>query len=65
MSCMCSQIVVEVDGSMVDDGTDLEATFERMRLLVVGEDDVEAEAARVQEKSHEELARMLQVHSHI
>jgi hypothetical protein len=37
---MCSQIVVEVDGSMVDDGTDLEATFERMRLLVVGEDDV-------------------------
>jgi hypothetical protein len=31
---------VEVDGSMVDDGTDLEATFERMRLLVVGEDDV-------------------------
>jgi hypothetical protein len=65
MSRTCSQIVVEVDGSMVDDGTDLEDIFERMRLLVVGEDDVEAEAAIAQEKSHEELARMLQVQSHI
>jgi hypothetical protein len=54
---MCSQTMVEV----VDDGTDLEAIFEHMRLLVVGEDDVEAEVARAQEKSHEELVRMLQV----
>jgi peptide-N4-(N-acetyl-beta-glucosaminyl)asparagine amidase len=51
--------MVDVDGSMVDNGTDLEAIFEPMRLLVVGEVDVEAEAVRAQEKSHEELVRML------
>ncbi|GJN07383.1 hypothetical protein PR202_ga25211 [Eleusine coracana subsp. coracana] len=59
------KIVVEADGSVVDDGTNLEAISERLRLLAVGEEegvaDIAAEAARAQEKSDEELARMLQL----
>jgi len=57
--------VVEADGSVVDDGTDLESLSERLRVVAIGEDEgedaVAAEAARAQEKSDEELARMLQV----
>ncbi|GJN32361.1 hypothetical protein PR202_gb20866 [Eleusine coracana subsp. coracana] len=59
------KIVVEADGSVVDDGTNLEAISERLLLLAVGEEegvaDTAAEAARAQEKSDEELARMLQL----
>ncbi|RLM85863.1 hypothetical protein C2845_PM04G25180 [Panicum miliaceum] len=62
------KIMVEVDGSVVDDGTDLESLSERLRVVAIGEDDGEdaaaadaaVEAARAQEKSDEELARMLQ-----
>ena len=50
---------------MVDDATDLESLSERLRVVAIGEDEgedaVAAEAARAQEKSDEELARMLQV----
>jgi len=58
------KIVVEADGSVVDDGTDLESLSERLRVVAIseseGEDAAAAEAARAQEKSDEELARMLQ-----
>ncbi|XP_062190755.1 peptide-N(4)-(N-acetyl-beta-glucosaminyl)asparagine amidase isoform X2 [Phragmites australis] len=58
------KIVVEADGSVVDDGTDLEVVSERLRLVPIDEEEVEgeaaAEAAMAQEKSDEELARMLQ-----
>ncbi|KAJ1290980.1 hypothetical protein BS78_02G284000 [Paspalum vaginatum] len=56
------KIVVEADGSMVDDDTDLEAVSERLRLVSVEEEEEEddAAAAKAQEKSDEELARMLQ-----
>ena len=57
--------MVEADGSVVDDGTDLESLSERLRVVAIseseGEDAAAAEAARAQEKSDEELARMLQV----
>ena len=50
---------------MVDDVTDLESLSERLRVVAIseseGEDAAAAEAARAQEKSDEELARMLQV----
>uniref|UniRef100_M8AX26 Peptide-N(4)-(N-acetyl-beta-glucosaminyl)asparagine amidase n=1 Tax=Aegilops tauschii TaxID=37682 RepID=M8AX26_AEGTA len=59
------EIEVEADGSVVDDGTDLESISEVLRLVPIGEgDDVDAAAAaaaRAQEKSDEELARMIQV----
>jgi peptide-N4-(N-acetyl-beta-glucosaminyl)asparagine amidase len=59
------QIVVEADGSVVDDGTDLESISEGLRLVSIDEgNDAEAAAAaaaRAQEKSDEELARMFQV----
>lgn len=63
------QIVVEADGSVVDDGTDLESLSERLRVVAIGEEEGEdaaaaaaaVEAARAQEKSDEEFARMLQV----
>jgi peptide-N4-(N-acetyl-beta-glucosaminyl)asparagine amidase len=61
------QIVVEADGSVVDDGTDLESLSDRLRVVAIGEEEGEdaaaaaMEAARAQEKSDEELARMLQV----
>jgi len=56
------QIVVEADGLVVDDGTDLETVSERLRLLAIGEEEEDAAAAaRAQEKSDEEFARMLQV----
>uniref|UniRef100_A0A0D3GR95 Rad4/PNGase transglutaminase-like fold domain-containing protein n=1 Tax=Oryza barthii TaxID=65489 RepID=A0A0D3GR95_9ORYZ len=60
------KIVVEADGSVVGDGTDLEAISEGLRLVVItgeeeeGEAAAAAEAARAQEKSDEELARMIQ-----
>lgn len=55
------KIVVEADGSVVDDGTDLEAVSERLRLLAIGEEgEDDGAAARAQEKSDEEFARMLQ-----
>ncbi|TVU39062.1 hypothetical protein EJB05_12465, partial [Eragrostis curvula] len=58
------KIVVEADGSVVDDGTDLEAITERLRIVAIGEQEGEAdavaEASRAQEMSDEELARMLQ-----
>uniref|UniRef100_A0A0E0LKX5 Rad4/PNGase transglutaminase-like fold domain-containing protein n=1 Tax=Oryza punctata TaxID=4537 RepID=A0A0E0LKX5_ORYPU len=57
------KIVVEADGSVVGDGTDLEAISEGLRLVAItGEDAAAAaaEAARAQEKSDEELARMIQ-----
>ncbi|KAL6658011.1 hypothetical protein ACP70R_005791 [Stipagrostis hirtigluma subsp. patula] len=64
------KIVVDADGSVVDDGTDLEAVSERLRLVAIGDEGeedavaaaaaAEAEAARAQEMSDEELARMLQ-----
>ncbi|KAF7015596.1 hypothetical protein CFC21_029401 [Triticum aestivum] len=58
------EIEVEADGSVVDDGTDLESISEVLRLVPIGEgDDVDAAAAaaaRAQEKSDEELARMIQ-----
>ncbi|XP_015695197.1 peptide-N(4)-(N-acetyl-beta-glucosaminyl)asparagine amidase isoform X2 [Oryza brachyantha] len=62
------KIVVEADGTVVGDGTDLEAISEGLRLVAIsGEDDEEegkdaaaAEAARAHEKSDEELARMIQ-----
>jgi peptide-N4-(N-acetyl-beta-glucosaminyl)asparagine amidase len=65
--CVCVQIVVEADGSVVDDGTDLEAISEGLRLVAITGEEEEAEAAaaaeaaRAQEKSDEELARMIQV----
>jgi peptide-N4-(N-acetyl-beta-glucosaminyl)asparagine amidase len=58
------QIVVEADGSVVDDGTDLESISEGLRLVSIDEGndaDAAAAAARAQEKSDEELARMFQV----
>lgn len=64
------QIVVEADGSVVDDGTDLESLSERLRVAAIGEEEGEdaaaaaaaaVDAARAQEKSDEEFARMLQV----
>ncbi len=59
------QIVVEADGSRVDGGTDMESICEGLRVVAIsegdGEDIAAAEAARVQEKSDEEFARMLQV----
>uniref|UniRef100_A0A0E0LKX4 Rad4/PNGase transglutaminase-like fold domain-containing protein n=1 Tax=Oryza punctata TaxID=4537 RepID=A0A0E0LKX4_ORYPU len=58
------KIVVEADGSVVGDGTDLEAISEGLRLVAItGEDAAAAaaEAARAQEKSDEELARMIQI----
>ena len=59
------QIEVDADGSVVDDGTDLESISEVLRLVPIGEgDDMDAAAAvaaRAQEKSDEELARMIQV----
>jgi peptide-N4-(N-acetyl-beta-glucosaminyl)asparagine amidase len=58
------QIVVEADGSVVDDGTDLEAVSERLLLFAIGEEgEDDGAAARAQEKSDEEFARMLQVQS--
>lgn len=60
------KIVVEADGSVVDDGTDLEAISEGLRLVAITGEEEEAEAAaaaeaaRAQEKSDEELARMIQ-----
>ncbi|OEL34685.1 Peptide-N(4)-(N-acetyl-beta-glucosaminyl)asparagine amidase [Dichanthelium oligosanthes] len=60
------RIVVEADGSVVDDGTDLESLSERLRVVAIGEGEGEdaaaaaVEAARAQEKSDEEFARMLQ-----
>ncbi|CAN6175467.1 unnamed protein product, partial [Urochloa humidicola] len=61
------KIVVEADGSVVDDGTDLESLSERLRVVAIGEEEGEdaaaaaaVEAARAQEKSDEEFARMLQ-----
>jgi peptide-N4-(N-acetyl-beta-glucosaminyl)asparagine amidase len=51
----------------VDDGTDLESLSDRLRVVAIGEEEGEdaaaaaMEAARAQEKSDEELARMLQV----
>lgn len=49
---------------MVDDGTDLEAVSERLLLLAIGEEgEDDGAAARAQEKSDEEFARMLQVQS--
>uniref|UniRef100_A0A0E0EBK3 Rad4/PNGase transglutaminase-like fold domain-containing protein n=1 Tax=Oryza meridionalis TaxID=40149 RepID=A0A0E0EBK3_9ORYZ len=58
------QIVVEADGSRVDGGTDMESICEGLRVVAIsegdGEDIAAAEAARVQEKSDEEFARMLQ-----
>ncbi|KAL6862155.1 hypothetical protein ACP4OV_016804 [Aristida adscensionis] len=61
------KIVVEADGSTVDDGTDLEGVSERLRLVAIGDEGEEgavaaaaAEAAKAQEMSDEELARMLQ-----
>ncbi|KAK1680372.1 hypothetical protein QYE76_041220 [Lolium multiflorum] len=57
------KIVVEVDGSVVDDGTDLESISEGLRLVSIDEGndaDAAAAAARAQEKSDEELARMFQ-----
>jgi len=64
MRCACLQIVVEADGSVVDDGTDLEAVSERLLLLAIGEEgEDDGAAARAQEKSDEEFARMLQVQS--
>ncbi|VAH45587.1 unnamed protein product [Triticum turgidum subsp. durum] len=57
-------IKVEADGSVVDDGTDLESISEVLRLVPVGEGgDVDAAAAaavRAQKKSDEELAMMIQ-----
>lgn len=59
--------MVEADGSVVDDGTDLESLSDRLRVVAIGEEEGEdaaaaaMEAARAQEKSDEELARMLQV----
>ena len=58
------QIVVEADGSVVDDGTDLESISEGLRLVSIDEGaaaDAAAAAARAQEKSDEEFARMIQV----
>ena len=58
------QIVVEADGSVVDDGTDLESISEELRLVSIDEGDAAdaaAAAARAQEKSDEEFARMIQV----
>uniref|UniRef100_A0A0E0AK65 Rad4/PNGase transglutaminase-like fold domain-containing protein n=1 Tax=Oryza glumipatula TaxID=40148 RepID=A0A0E0AK65_9ORYZ len=61
------KIVVEADGSVVDDGTDLEAISEGLRLVAITGEEEEAEAAaaaeaaRAQEKSDEELARMIQI----
>ncbi|VAH29782.1 unnamed protein product [Triticum turgidum subsp. durum] len=59
------EIEVDADGSVVDDGTDLESISEVLRLVPIGEgDDMDAAAAvaaRAQEKSDEELARMIQV----
>uniref|UniRef100_A0A0A9DZG3 PNG1 n=1 Tax=Arundo donax TaxID=35708 RepID=A0A0A9DZG3_ARUDO len=61
------KIVVEADGYVVDDGTDLEAVSERLRLVAIGEEegveDAAAETAGALVKSDEELARMLQVRS--
>nr|CAB3458002.1 unnamed protein product [Digitaria exilis] len=63
------KIVVEADGSVVDDGTDLESLSERLRVVAIGEEEGDGEdaaaaaaveAARAQEKSDEEFARMLQ-----
>nr|CAB3454360.1 unnamed protein product [Digitaria exilis] len=63
------KIVVEADGSVVDDGTDLESLSERLRVVAIGEEGGDGEdaataaaveAARAQEKSDEEFARMLQ-----
>ncbi|VAH29781.1 unnamed protein product [Triticum turgidum subsp. durum] len=58
------EIEVDADGSVVDDGTDLESISEVLRLVPIGEgDDMDAAAAvaaRAQEKSDEELARMIQ-----
>ncbi|XP_044965671.1 peptide-N(4)-(N-acetyl-beta-glucosaminyl)asparagine amidase isoform X2 [Hordeum vulgare subsp. vulgare] len=58
------EIEVEADGSVVDDVTDLKSISEVTRLVPIGEgDDVDAAAAaamRAQEKSDEELTRMIQ-----
>lgn len=54
------KIVVEADGSVVDDGTDLEAIAEGLRLVSIDEGEDAAAATRAQEKSDEELARMIQ-----
>ncbi|KAG8080477.1 hypothetical protein GUJ93_ZPchr0007g4436 [Zizania palustris] len=63
------KLVVEADGSVVGDGTDLETISEGLRLVAItgGEEEEEegevaaaAEAARAQEKSDEELARIIQ-----
>uniref|UniRef100_A0A0D9WZ35 Rad4/PNGase transglutaminase-like fold domain-containing protein n=1 Tax=Leersia perrieri TaxID=77586 RepID=A0A0D9WZ35_9ORYZ len=59
------KIVVEADGSVVGEGTDLEAISEGLRLVAITEEEEEedaaaAEAAKAQEKSDEELARMIQ-----
>ncbi|KAF0908188.1 hypothetical protein E2562_023816 [Oryza meyeriana var. granulata] len=59
------KIVVEADGSVVGDGTDLEAISEGLCLMAItreeeGKDAAAAEAARAQEMSDEELARMIQ-----
>jgi peptide-N4-(N-acetyl-beta-glucosaminyl)asparagine amidase len=60
------QIVVEADGSVVDDITNLESISEGLRLVSIDDGDeadaaAAAAAARAQEKSDEELARMIQV----
>ncbi|CAN6205440.1 unnamed protein product [Urochloa humidicola] len=61
------KIVVEADGSVVDDGTDLESLSERLRVVAIDEEAEEdaaavaaVEAARAQEKADEEFARILQ-----
>lgn len=59
------QIVVEADGSVVDDGTDLESISKGLRLVSIDEgEDADAAAAavtRAQEKSDDELVGMIQV----
>ena len=58
------QIVVEADGSVVDDGTDLESIPEGLCLMSIyeGEDaDAASAAAPAQEKSDEELVRLIEV----
>ncbi|XP_014754038.1 uncharacterized protein LOC104582622 [Brachypodium distachyon] len=59
------KIVVEADGSVVDDGTDLESISKGLRLVSIDEgEDADAAAAavtRAQEKSDDELVGMIQV----